>query len=348
LVDCPDAIGEGDSLEEEERPGRADRAVELLARGMDALGLNGQRMLWRWRRRRERLGEIGLRTEILLRSAKGRHKMCRSCRALVPRGAKVCPECDATMSDVAAPGVGRLLTNLLPGITAATSLIMLVNGFWFVMMVMAQIKAGGGLAGFDLELLIRFGAGRSRPVIMPSGEITGGEWWRLITPIFLHAGLLHFIFNSFLLIQLGPIVEAIYGTRRFWVIYLACGIGGSMASQLPRSVTTVGASGAILGLIGLLLVHGWRSGSVLGQSMKQLTIRLMLYTVILSVVFNIDHLNHAGGFVTGALLALVVPHGEFRNRSEQNIWQLLALAGVALVLFAFLQVAAQGRLSAGL
>jgi len=335
-------------VDEEKRPGLADRAVEWLAGAMDAVGLNGKRMLWRWKRRRERLGEAGLRTEILWRSAKGRHKMCRSCRALVPRGSKACPECGATLSDVAAPGVGRMFTNLFPGITAATSLIMLVNGFWFVMMVMAQIKAGGGLAGFDLELLIRFGAGRSRPVIMPSGEITGGEWWRLITPIFLHAGLLHFIFNSFLLIQLGPIVESIYGTQRYWAIYLSCGIGGSMASQLPRSVTTVGASGAILGLIGLLLVHGWRSGSVLGQSMKQLTIRLMLYTLIMSFMFRIDHFNHIGGFVTGALLALVVPHGESRGRGEQNLWQLLAMAGVALVLFAFYQVAAQGRLSAGL
>ena len=96
--------------------------------------------------------------------------MCRSCRALVPRGSKACPECGATLSDIAAPGVGRMFTNLFPGITAATSLIMLVNGFWFVMMVMAQIKAGGGLASFDLELLIRFGAGRSRPVIMPGGD----------------------------------------------------------------------------------------------------------------------------------------------------------------------------------
>ncbi len=332
---------------EEERPGLLDRAVALLVRAMNALGLNGGRLLWRWKRRRSQLEERGLRAEILWRSARAPHKMCRSCRALVPRGAARCPECDASMSGVAAPGIGRLAKNLLPGITAATSLLMLVNGFWFVMMVMAQIKGGsGGIAGFDGELLIRFGSGLSRPGLMPSGEVTGGEWWRLVTPMFLHGGLLHFIFNSFLLMQLGPVVEQIYGAQRFWLIYLACGLSGSAASQLPRPVNTVGASGAIMGLIGLLLVYGYRSGSVLGQSMKQLAIRLLLYTVILSLLFRIDHLNHAGGFAAGALLALVVPAGGSRSRGRALLWQLLALAGVVLVLIAFFEVAAHGRLRA--
>ena len=79
--------------------------------------------------------------------------------------------------------------------------------------------------------------------------MVGGEWWRLITPIFLHGGLIHFLFNSYLLIHLGPLVEEIFGTYRYWVIYLCCGIAGSLFSQVPRFVNTVGASGAIMGLL---------------------------------------------------------------------------------------------------
>lgn len=306
---------------------------------MSALGLNGTRLLWRWRQFKLRRGESGVRGEIMWRSARAQHKMCRSCRALVPRSAGKCPECGASLADVATPGVGRLVTNLFPGITAVTSLLMLVNGFWFVMMVMAQIKAGGGgFGGFGTELLARFGAGVSRPAQL-NGQWIGGEWWRWITPIFVHAGLLHFFFNSFLLIQLGPVVEELYGAQRFWIVYLSCGIGGSLTSQLPRFVISIGASGAIMGLIGLLLVAGYRSGGMLAQSMKRLTIRLIVYSLLLNLFFPIDHLAHIGGFATGALLALVVRTGPYRSSTERLVWQGLAFGGVALVLYAFFQVA---------
>jgi rhomboid protease GluP len=320
---------------------------------MNALGLNGTRLLWKWNRRRASLGETGLRGEILWRSARTPHKMCPGCRALVPRGAGTCPDCGAPLATVRSPGVGRMVTNLLPGITAGTSLIMLVNGFWFAMMIMVQMKAGdgGGLfASFDPELNVRFGAGLSRPRVLSDGAVAGGEWWRLVTPIFLHAGILHFFFNSYLLIQLGPLVEELWGTARFWVVYLACGLAGSATSQLPRFVVTVGASGAIMGLMGLLVVHGVRHGSVLGQSMKQLLFRLVAYSLLLSLLLGgrIDHLNHVGGFAAGALLALIVPTGPFRGRAESGLWQSLSLAAVMLVLYAFYQVAAQGRLAAAL
>jgi len=326
-----------------------DQVIERLAGLMNAVGLNGTRLLWRWRKRRRDLGETGMRTEIMVRSAKGKHKMCPSCRALVPRGASKCPECEESLHSVRAPGVSRLLTNIIPGVTAATSLIMLVNGFWFVMLIMAQIKVGGGggIFSFDnVELLVRFGGGLSRPTLLPGGGVVGGEWWRLITPVFLHAGLLHFFFNSYLLIYLGPIVEDIFGTPRFWVIYLTCGMAGSMASQLTRPTITVGASGAIMGLIGLLIVYAYRSGGgVLGQSMKNLIFRLVIYSLIMSFAFNIDHRNHIGGFVCGAILALVVPARQFRSRGEAVFWQALALVGVLLVLFAFSQVALQAKLT---
>jgi rhomboid protease GluP len=338
---------------EDGKQGSLDRAVEFAAKLLNALGLNGTRLQWKWNQRRRRLAEAGVRREILWRSARGRHKMCPACRALVDRSARTCPECGGTMAGVRAPGLGRVAANLLPGISAATSLLMLVNGFWFLLMIMAQIKAGspGGGASpfspFDLELMARFGAGVSRERMLSTGAVTGGEWWRLITPIFLHGGLIHFLFNSYLLLNLGPLVEDIFGAPRYWVIYLSCGIAGSIASQAPRFVITVGASGAIMGLIGLLLVHGYLRGGFLGQTMKSLVIRLAIYSVILSLMFNIDHLNHIGGFACGALLALVVPHGPHRSRTEAAVWQVLSVAGVLLVLLAFYQVAAFGRADAG-
>ena len=333
-------------MPDDEQQSWLDRAVAKLAERMNSIGLNGTRLRWRWNNRQRNRGEADLKREMFWRSARGKHRMCPECRTLVERSVRVCPDCGTLMAAVKAPGLGRAMSNLLPGVTAATSMLMLINGFWFLLMFMAQLKSGAGLSpmgGFSGELMVGFGSGLSRPVQLSTGIVTGGEPWRLVTPIFLHGGLIHFLFNSYLLLHLGPTVEEIYGTPRYWVIYLSCGLGGSMASQFIRPTNTLGASGAILGLIGLLLVHGYRSGGLVGQSMKQLVIRLALYSVIMSFIFNVDHINHIGGFACGALLALFVPHGSHRSRNESLFWQALSLAGVILVLWAFYNVAAFGR-----
>lgn len=324
-----------------EKPSLLDSVVDWIAGLMDGLGLNGKRLRWKWRQHRHNLGETGMKTEMAWRSAKAKHKMCPECRALIDRSARTCPDCGASMSRVSTPGVTRSLGNLFPGLNAVTGLILLVNGFMFLLLMMAHAKAGLGVrffGSFDSEMLVRFGSGLSFPVRLSDDTITGGEWWRLITPIFLHAGMLHFFFNSFLLVQLGPVVQEIYGAR-YWVIYLTCGIAGSMASQLPRDVNSIGASGAILGLIGLLLVHSWRGRSQLGQAMKSMTMRLLIYTVVLSIVFPIDHHAHAGGFICGGLLALLLPTGEPKTGGERTLWSVLSLLAVLLVLISFGMVA---------
>jgi len=337
-------------LNDQPEPTFLDRAVELLASVMDALGLNGRRLRWKWSQKRIALGEAGMRGEQVVRSATGKHKMCPACRALVERSASNCPECGVSLAKVKAPGAGRMVANLFPGVSSVTSLILLVNGFWFVVMLLAQMKAGGAdgmglFSAFGGELLVRFGSGLSKPFLLSGGDVTGGEWWRFVTPIFLHAGLIHFFFNSYLLLHLGPIVEEHFGRERFWVIYLLCGISGAAASQrlaVWREFTnTVGASGAIFGLTGLLLVYGMRSRNSLGESMKSLIMRLMIFTLVFSLLAraSIDHTNHVGGFVCGALLALIVPARPDAGAAESRGWQAAALGGVLLVLYCFYKVA---------
>lgn len=328
-------------------PGLLDRAVNLLARAMDSVGLNGTRLRWKWSQKRRDLAESGLKTTILLRSATSKHKMCPSCRALVPRSLAVCSECGEGLAAVRAPGIGRLVSNVIPGATAVTSLLLLVNGALFALMLMATLSSGrsqGLLAAFDPFTLVRFGSGLN-PLTLGRGE-----WWRLIAPIFLHGGLLHFAFNSYALLRLGPLVEEEYGTERFVVVYLLSGILGNVFSQLfrPGVINTVGASGAICGLIGLMLVYGMRRGGLHGTSLRSGMTQYAIYLFIFSFLPGVDLLCHFGGFVGGFLLGWVVPTGPFRSGATARVWETLVLASVLLILVSFWQVSIHGVLDARL
>ena len=329
----------------EEAPGLLDRAVELLARAFDAVGLNGTRLRWRWNARRRAMGEAGLRAEMFARSTRGAHKMCPSCRALVPRQARTCSECGAHLTAVRAPGLTRAIGNLIPGATATTGIILAVNTLLFAVMLMRPVVVPGDdpgspmsrLWGFDGLTLIRYGSG--------AAFLTIGfqELWRLVTPVFLHAGIIHFAFNSMALVQLGPLVEEEYGTERLATIYLLCGIAGSAASQILRHSHTVGASGAICGLLGLLLVHGYRMGGSYGTRLKSAMLQNIVIMGFLSfMVPRIDWMNHLGGLVAGAGLGLLVPSGPFRSRRTEAVWQVLAWVSVAVALGSFWLMARDG------
>ena len=336
----------------EEAPGLLDRAVELLAKAFDAVGLNGTRLRWRWNQRRRDIGEAGMRAEMFARSTRGAHKMCPSCRALVPRSARTCSECGAHLSAVRAPGLTRAVGNLIPGATATTGIILGVNTILFAAMLMLPVQVPGEvpaspmsrlIGGFDGLTMIRYGSGYS-PLTLGFLEV-----WRLVTPVFLHGGIIHFIFNSRALVQLGPLVEEEYGTERLASIYLVCGIAGSAASQILRSTHTVGASGAICGLLGLLLVHGYRVGGSYGERLRSTILQNILIMAVLSFVIpQIDFLNHLGGLAAGAALGYVVPSGPFRSRATEALWQIFAWGSIVVGLWAFWMMAQHGMTDAQL
>ncbi|PCK20834.1 rhomboid family intramembrane serine protease [Bacillus pumilus] len=140
-----------------------------------------------------------------------------------------------------------------------------------------------------------------------NGLILEGEWWRLITPMFLHIGLTHLLFNTFALWSVGAAVERIYGSGRFLLIYLISGIFGSIASFVFNTAIAAGASGAIFGCLGALLY--------LAISNRKLFFRTMGTNIIVIILINlgigftvsgIDNAGHLGGLVGGFLAALAV------------------------------------------
>jgi membrane associated rhomboid family serine protease len=156
--------------------------------------------------------------------------------------------------------------------------------------------------------------------------VQDGEYWRLFTVTLVHGGLLHLLFNMYALYIVGPIVEALYGRFLFLAFSLLAAAGGSIASYLAFEVPSVGASGAIFGLFGLLFVCTYVYKPMVGQQARALTMQIGILIVINLVIgfgigglASIDNAAHVGGLLAGAWLGLVVaPRGAQTLRS---LWQ---------------------------
>ncbi len=139
-------------------------------------------------------------------------------------------------------------------------------------------------------------------------RIREGELWRLVTPIFLHAGLLPVSVNVFALRQLGPTVEQLYGRGKFLLFFLSAGVAGCTASFLFTAAPSVGASGGLFGLMGATLVFGIRRRAAFTPAWRRRFAIVMSLNIGVNVVLGVvipvvDNAAHAGGFAAGLLLA---------------------------------------------
>jgi len=153
----------------------------------------------------------------------------------------------------------------------------------------------------DTDLLRSFGA--KDPV-----AIATGDWWRFITPVFVHIGLLHFAFNSYGIHIIGWQIERLLGTGWFLAIYLLSGVIGNVASDYFSLAISAGASGALFGLLGagyvLERMVGNRIAAETGHRPKRRVYATMvgINLVFGAVVPGIDNAAHVGGLVSGALM----------------------------------------------
>jgi rhomboid protease GluP len=137
-----------------------------------------------------------------------------------------------------------------------------------------------------------------------SSLIDAGQYWRLITPVLLHASLLHIGFNMYALFVIGPSLESYYGHKRFLALYLLTGFGGNLLSYLLSEGVSVGASTAIFGLVAAEGVFIYQNRNIFGPKA-----RAMLSNVVMVVVINlvlglspgIDNWGHLGGLITGLI-----------------------------------------------
>lgn len=175
---------------------------------------------------------------------------------------------------------------------------------WIILGAIAAIYVlscllSGSLIQPSLGALILLGA-------KENSLIDAGQYWRLLTATFLHANLIHIFFNGYALFALGPESERIYGVRRFLALYFLAGLGGSVASYLFSPAVSVGASGAVFGLIGGLGVFFYLSRQALGdfaRSQVQSMVAIAMINLFIGFASPgvIDNWGHLGGLVAGVI-----------------------------------------------
>ncbi|MGH9326193.1 MAG: rhomboid family intramembrane serine protease [Terriglobia bacterium] len=266
-------------------------------------------------------------------------RMCPSCRGLIARSASVCPLCGARTGGARSrpsSTPGRVMGGIIPVPSTANSVVI---GFTVLMYIISWImtqrlaaattQPAPALGGIATEVLARLGA--------KGPWIFVGQYWRLVTAIFLHAGLIHIGFNLWCLIDVGPMVEDLFGSAKYVVFYLATGVFGYVVSALWHPFgLSIGASGAIMGLIGILIGASYHLGSM-GKELRRQLWRWVIYIVIFSLLpmFSIDNAAHAGGFLSGLLLGYLVSTGEPRTRATETLWNTLAIIAVIVIAGSF-------------
>jgi membrane associated rhomboid family serine protease len=182
---------------------------------------------------------------------------------------------------------------------------------------LAMLATGGSLGNTFLSSLFQDGA-------LVGAFVGQGDWWRLFTATFLHASIVHVALNMFVLWVIGTVVEQALGSWRFILVYLVSGLagsagallipfthsGGTFTMQYNAFVPTVGASGAIFGIMGSLLVLEYlQTGSLAGQAMAMIVVNL----VISFAVPNISIGGHVGGLIGGIVATYALVRTRYRR-----------------------------------
>jgi membrane associated rhomboid family serine protease len=261
-----------------------------------------------------------------------RPQLCPACGALVGITATRCHECGANLRfGLAAWSKG--LSEFFGGHAPVTVAILILNVVFFAAELMGTIQSGqfGGLSilwGMNGETLYRLGACFGPSIYQ------GHEWYRLVTAMFLHGGLIHIGFNMMVLLDIGPIVEEVYGSARYLFLYVVMGTASFVVSSLAGHFS-LGASGAILGLVGLMIAITTRRG---GTYMRELRSRLISWVVTIFVMgllftgMRTDNVAHAGGLAAGFLLGRVFIDRQPLNGAEKNRAYALGWVAGAVIL----------------
>lgn len=136
--------------------------------------------------------------------------------------------------------------------------------------------------------------------------ISAGEYYRLVTNIFLHGGLIHLALNMYSLYIIGPLVEKVYGRVKYIAIYFIAGIVASLFSYIFSKGLSIGASGAIFGVLGATLIFAIKIKKTIGKDFYNNILQVMVVNLIIGFsIPNIDNFAHIGGILGGMTMGKI-------------------------------------------
>lgn len=210
----------------------------------------------------------------------------------------------------------------------ATNALIIINTILFVITWLSS----SSFTDIDNITLLKFGA------LYPFYTVNG-EYYRIITSMFLHANIIHFLFNMYALYIIGTQVESFFGTKKFIFIYFISGITGSLLSIpfLGNSIA-VGASGAIFGLLGSLLYFGYYYRTYLGNVIIAQILPIIIINLIIGLMPDIANTAHIGGLVGGVLASRIVGVSNKSDKSERiNGIIMLSIIIIFLIYIGFIK-----------
>lgn len=186
--------------------------------------------------------------------------------------------------------------------------------------------------------------------VKDNASIMAGQLWRFVTPIFLHGGLLHIAVNSYSLYVIGPQAERAFGRARFLAIYLLSGIMGVIASFFFISEPSLGASGALFGLIGAMVPLLYRNRHIYQNPQRSIMslVQIVVLNLLIGLTPGIDNSAHIGGLIGGLALGWIAAplykviqdfDGSIQIKDESSdsmTWALIVMAAVVIAGLAYL------------
>ncbi|HEY3213168.1 MAG TPA: rhomboid family intramembrane serine protease [Actinomycetota bacterium] len=252
--------------------------------------------------------------------------ICPDCMIPAPVGFQ-CPECVEEARREFRKGPGRPLRG---GISVTKALLVAI-AIPFVI----EIVVGGPRALFDPSLKLLFDLGAMAPP-----AVANGQFWRLFTAMFLHAGLLHVALNAYFFWLFGRVVESVFGRTWMLLIFLVSGFLASVASYAfgPVVALAVGASGAISGVFGAFIAYNYRRRHLAANAANlRMALTVIVLNAFIAVAYpSIDWRAHVGGLVAGVALGYLaddaVPARQRAVARFAGVATLVAL-GIALVVW---------------
>ena len=180
------------------------------------------------------------------------------------------------------------------GIIAINIIMYIVTAY------LSYVYANGSIFNSDTRVLILLGA-------KVNELIAKGQYFRLVSCMFLHGGIVHVGVNMYSLYAIGPMVEKVYGKAKYIAIYFVSGICASILSYICSTSVSIGASGAIFGLLGAVLVFAIKSKGKAGSGFIRSILSVIFINIFIGVALpNIDNFGHIGGLIGGMLIAFLV------------------------------------------